>query len=120
MDKIYLPKVKKSIPKILSEEDISKLLDIKLDDIYSYRNKTILELMYATGLRVSELVNLKLTDIDLDDDIIRTFGKGSKERVIPYGDYAKEYIELYINKYRHLMLKNTPCDYLFLNNHGKK
>ena len=119
-DSIFQPKLKKSLPNILTEEEVLKLLDIKLTDNFSYRNKAMLELMYATGIRVSELVNLKLQDIDLNQDIIRTFGKGSKERVIPIGDYAKEYLEKYIYEYRGSMLKKEASEYLFLNNHGKK
>ena len=119
-DALYQPKLKKSLPIILTEEEVLKLLDIKLTDNFSYRNKAMLELMYATGIRVSELVNLKLQDIDLNQDIIRTFGKGSKERVIPIGDYAKEYLEKYIYEYRGSMLKKEMNEYLFLNNHGKK
>ena len=119
-DVLYLPKVKKSLPNILTEDEILKLLDIKLIDNFSYRNKAMLELMYATGIRVSELINLKLQDIDLNQDIIRTFGKGSKERVIPIGDYAREYLEKYILEYRGSMLKKEISEYLFLNNHGKQ
>jgi len=119
-DALFLPKVKKSLPNTLSEDEVLKLLDIKLTDNFSYRNKAMLELIYATGLRVSELINLKLQDIDLTQDIIRTFGKGSKERVIPIGDYAKEYLEKYIYEYRGSILKRESCEYLFLNNHGKK
>ena len=80
----------------------------------------MLELLYATGLRVSELINLKLQDIDFSQDIIRTFGKGSKERIIPIGDYAKEYLEKYIYEYRSSMLKRENNEYIFLNNHGKQ
>ena len=119
-DSIFIPKIKKSLPKILTEEEVLILLDIKLTDNYSYRNKAMLELMYATGLRVSELVNLKLQDIDLNQDIVRTMGKGSKERIIPIGDYAKEYLEKYLYEYRGTMLKKSSNEYLFLNNHGKK
>lgn len=119
-DILFLPKVKKSLPNTLTEDEVLKLLDINLTDNYSYRNKSMLELMYATGLRVSELINLKLQDIDLSQDIIRTFGKGSKERVLPIGDYAKEYLEKYIYKYRGSMLKKEASEYLFLNNHGKQ
>lgn len=119
-DALFLPKVKKSLPNTLTEDEVLKLLDIELTDNFSYRNKAMLELMYATGLRVSELINLKLQDIDLSQDIIRTFGKGSKERVIPIGDYAKEYLEKYIYEYRGSMLKRESCEYLFLNNHGKQ
>ncbi|MBE6139234.1 MAG: site-specific tyrosine recombinase XerD [Firmicutes bacterium] len=119
-DALFLPKVKKSLPNTLTEDEVLKLLDVELTDDFSYRNKAMLELMYATGLRVSELINLKLQDIDLSQDIIRTFGKGSKERVIPIGDYSKEYLEKYIYGYRGSMLKKESCEYLFLNNHGMK
>ena len=112
---LFMPKTKKSLPKILTEEEVFSLLDIKLVDNYSYRNKAMIELMYATGLRVSELINLKLQDIDFSQDIIRTFGKGSKERIIPIGDYAKEYLEKYIYEYRSSMLKRENNEYIFLN-----
>lgn len=119
-ESLYIPKIKKSLPNTLTEEEVLKLIDIDLTDNFSYRNKAMLELMYATGLRVSELINLKLQDIDLSQDIIRTFGKGSKERVIPIGDYAKEYVEKYFYEYRGSMIKKKACEYLFLNNHGDK
>ena len=120
MENIELPKLDKTLPQVLDEEDIDKLLDIKLIDNYSYRNKAMLELMYATGLRVSELVNLKVHDVDIDNCLVSTFGKGSKERIIPMGDYALYYLNIYINEYRISMLKKEYTDYLFLNNHGKK
>ena len=113
-------KKEKKLPKVLSYEDIKKLLDINLINKYSYRNKAMLELMYATGLRVSELVNLKITDIDLENDILRTMGKGSKERIIPIGDYAIYYLKLYIEEYRIQLLKKENTEYLFLNNNGRK
>ena len=119
-DSVFMPKTRKNLPSILSEEEILKLLDIKLTDAFSYRNKSMLELMYATGLRVSELVDLKLQDIDFSQDIVRTMGKGSKERIIPIGDFAKYYLEKYILEYRTSMLKKDNNDYLFLNNHGNK
>ena len=119
-DSLITPKIKKSLPSTLTEEEVLKLLDIKLTDSFSYRNKAMLELMYGTGLRVSELVSLKLQDIDLSEDIVRTFGKGKKERIIPIGDYAVEYLKKYLEEYRPLMLKKTNCEYVFLNNHGKK
>ena len=120
MENIELPKLDKRLPKTLDEEDIDKLLNIKLVDNYSFRNKAMIELMYATGLRVSELVNLKVHDIDIDMALVKTMGKGSKERIIPIGDYALYYINEYINNYRSEMLKKEYNDYLFLNNHGKK
>ena len=119
MEYLEVPKLRKTLPKVLSIDEVKKLLDIDLVDKYSYRNKAMLELMYATGLRVSELINLKLNDIDLDSDLIRTLGKGSKERIIPIGDYAIYYLKKYILEYRKELLK-TNTDYIFLNNHGKK
>ena len=119
-DSLYLPKIKKSLPNTLTEEEVFRLLDIDLIDNFSYRNKAMLELLYASGLRVSELINLKLQDVDFTQDIIRTFGKGSKERIIPIGDYAKEYLEKYIYEYRASMLKKENSEYIFLNNHGKQ
>ena len=119
-DSLYLPKIKKSLPSTLTEEEVFSLLNIELVDNFSYRNKAMLELLYASGLRVSELVNLKLQDVDFSQDIIRTFGKGSKERIIPIGDYAKEYLEKYIYEYRGSMLKRETSEYIFLNNHGKQ
>lgn len=120
MDFISSPKREKHLPRVLSENEIDKLLNIPLTDHYSYRNKAILELMYATGLRVSELINLKVNDIDLNMAILKTIGKGSKERVIPLGDYALNYLKIYINEYRSLLIKKDLNDYLFLNNHGNK
>ncbi len=120
MEYIELPKTKKSLPKTLSIEEIDKLLDIKLTDAFSFRNKAMLELMYSSGLRVSELINVKIHDIDVSNCIIRIMGKGSKERIVPLGDYAIRYIELYLKEYREKLIKRELNDYLFLNNHGNK
>ena len=119
IDYLEVPKLRKTLPKVLSYDEVKLLLDIDLNNKYSYRNKAMLELMYATGLRVSELVNLKINDIDLDMDLIRTIGKGSKERIIPIGDYAIYFVKIYINEYRKQLLKENT-DYVFLNNHGKR
>ena len=120
MEYIELPKIKKSLPKTLTIEEIDKLLDIKLKGAFSYRNKAMLELMYSSGLRVSELVNVNIHDVDTSNCIIRIMGKGSKERIVPLGDYAIRYIELYLKEYREKLIKKEINDYLFLNNHGKK
>jgi len=111
------PKLRKSLPKTLSVEDVDKLLDIKLESSFDYRNKAMLELMYGCGLRVSELVNLTLNDIDMTNSLIRIFGKGSKEREIPIGEYSIYYLKEYLNV-RDSLLKGKPCNKLFLNNHG--
>lgn len=117
---IELPKIKKTLPTVLSLEEVDKLLDIKLTDHYSYRNKAMLELMYATGLRVSELINLKIHDVDLDNALVRTLGKGSKERIIPMGDYAIKYVKEYLLYHRSNLIKLSNNDYLFINNHGRQ
>lgn len=117
---LELPKLKKSLPTVLSNEEVETLLDIDLIDNFSYRNKAMLELMYSTGLRVSELVNLKLNNIDFDNCIIKTIGKGNKERIIPINDYALYYLKTYINDYRGDMMKKNVHDYIFVNNHGKE
>lgn len=120
LDLIELPKKAKVLPKVLTEEEVNKLLDVKLTNHFSYRNRAMLELMYATGLRVSELINLKLNNIDLDMAIVKTMGKGEKERIIPIGDYALLAVKEYLDHHRSEMFKhNNYNDYLFLNNHGK-
>ena len=119
LENIDLPKLTKKLPNVLSVDDMLKLLDINLCNMYDYRNKAMLELLYATGLRVSELINLKVEDVDLDNDFVRTIGKGSKERIVPFNDYAKAALLKYINEYRPMFFKKEVSEYLFLNNHGK-
>ncbi len=113
------PKLKKHIPNVLSVEDVERILDIKLNTIFDYRNKAMLELMYSTGLRVSEVINLTTRDVDFYNNVIRCFGKGSKERIVPINDYALHYLKLYLEK-RNQFIKRKDNDYLFLNNHGNK
>ncbi len=115
---IERPKLRKLLPKTLSIEDVDKLLDIKLETPFDYRNKAMLELMYGCGLRVSELINLEINDIDVINCQIRILGKGSKERDIPLGEYSIDYLKKYLN-IRNKLLKNKPCNKLFVNNHGK-
>ena len=112
------PKLRKTLPKSLSLDDVDTLLDIKLNTVFDYRNKAMLELMYATGLRVSELISLKLNDIDLVNCQLQVMGKGRKERIIPIGEFSIYYLKLYLNN-RDNMLKQKNCDSLFINNHGQ-
>ena len=114
---IERPKLKKSLPKALSPEDIDNLLDIKLNTSFDYRNKAMLELMYGCGLRVSELINLEINDVDMINCLIRVSGKGNKERDIPLGEYSIYYLQEYIDR-RDSLLKKRACNKLFLNNHG--
>ena len=120
MENIEIPKLKKSLPHALSEEEVNALLEVPLVDHFSYRNKAMLELLYASGLRVSELVSLTLQDIDLENASLRVMGKGSKERIVPMGEYACYFVRLYLEEHRIFLIKKEYNDYLFLNNHGKK
>lgn len=114
---IERPKLRKSLPKTLSTDNIDILLDINLNTPFDYRNKAMLELMYGAGLRISELVNLTINDIDMTNCLIRISGKGNKEREVPLGEYSIYYLKLYLKK-RESLLKKKKCDKLFLNNHG--
>lgn len=115
-------KRKKKLPNYLSIEEVDKLLDIEIKDAFDYRNKTMLEVLYATGLRASELINLDIINVDLKNMVINVYGKGSKERIVPLSKIAVNYLDMYISKYRQLLfVKNQkPTDSLFLNNHGQR
>lgn len=115
-DKIIIPKQTKKLPNYLSEQEIDKLLNIKTITPYDFRNKAMLELLYATGLRVSELCNLKINDIDFDSCFLRVMGKGKKERIVPVSDTALKYLKDYITIYRNSILKNHTSEYLFISN----
>lgn len=118
-NKITNPRLRRKLPNILTIEEVDNLLDIKLNTPFDYRNKAMLELMYSSGLRVSELVDLKLSNVDLDNGYVRCLGKGKKERIVPIGEVALEYLKIYIDDYRDSMKKGYYTENIFLNNHGK-
>ncbi len=120
METITNPKLKKALPKVLNEDEINTLLDIKLNNSFDYRNKAMLELMYSSGLRVSELISLNVNDIDLENETVRIFGKGSKERIVPLNEYTTTALKQYITNHRKELFKHGENNYLFLNNHGTK
>ena len=115
-----MPKKPISLPKSISEDDVVKLLDApKTDSLIGLRDKAMLELLYASGVRISELVNIKFSDLDLERNIIKVFGKGSKERLVPFGEDAAQCISAYIDERK----KNkdiASIKYIFLNNRGSK
>ena len=112
-------KLGRHLPDVLSIEEVDNLLNIKINSPYDIRTKAMLEIMYSSGLRVSELVNLELSDIDVYNDTILINGKGSKERIVPIGDVAKKYLHDYLEIRNSLIKrKNGNPDKLFLNNHG--
>lgn len=103
-DGIKAPKLEKKLPTYLTNEEIAKLFNIRLTKPVDYRNKAILEVMYATGARISEVINLELNQIDFEECIIRVVGKGKKERIIPLDDVAIEALDNYINNYRPFLI----------------
>lgn len=116
-DEIDRPKIEKKIPEFLTLEEVSNLLNFEVNNEFEARNKAILELLYSSGLRISELTSLELSNIDLDECLVRVMGKGSKERIVPLGDYAIDALKEYIYFYRPMLNKNNSS-YVFLNNRG--
>jgi integrase/recombinase XerD len=113
---IVMPKQEKYLPVSISEEEVERLLnspDLNIE--IERRDKAIIELLYATGMRISELTNLKLTDIDINRSVLKVFGKGSKERLVPFGEKAAESISLYLKDRKDLKSKE-----IFLSNRGTK
>lgn len=117
-DAIKPPKLGTHLPVYLTEDEIDMLLDIEVNDAFSSRNKAILELMYATGLRISEVISLEFKNIDFEDCIVRVMGKGNKERIVPINSIAINALKDYIDNYRPQLIKKNINNYLFLNNHG--
>lgn len=115
---IKLPKLSKKLPNYLTIEEVDRLLNINTTKVYDYRNKAMMETLYACGIRVSELCNIKLSDIDFNEYTIKIFGKGSKERIVPINESSMEALKIYINDYRPFLLKTKVSDYVFINNFG--
>lgn len=119
---IETPQAERSLPKVLSQEEVEALLEApKLKDQYGYRDKAMLELLYATGMRVSELINLDMSDIHGSMGFVRCVGKGNKERIIPIGKTALDAIEQYMERGRgKLASHKKTTESLFLNHHGNR
>lgn len=122
MDKLNPPKQMKRIPVVLTLSEVNAMLEIPdLRDKFGLRNRTILEVFYACGLRISELINIKLSDCFLEESIIRVLGKGNKERLVPIGSEAINYINNYLlNSRPFLEKKGKSLSYLFLSTRGTK
>ena len=116
------PKLKRKLPDVLSFDEIESIIaQVDMSKPEGGRNKAILETMYSCGLRVTELVNLKISQLYLDLGFIRVLGKGDKERLVPIGSIATKYINIYKNEVRiHATAKPGHEDFLFLNNRGSK
>lgn len=116
------PKTRRKLPEVLSVHEINLLLDgLDLSKPENTRNKAMLEILYGSGLRVSELVNLKLSDLYLDLEFLKIKGKGNKERLVPVGSSALKYLQIYLDTVRnHLDIKKGHEDFIFLNKRGTK
>jgi integrase/recombinase XerD len=115
------PKLKRTLPDVLSFGEIENIIaSIDLSSPEGTRNKAIVETMYSCGLRVSEVVNLKLSQLYLDVGFIRVIGKGDKERLVPIGSSAIKYITIYLATRKHVVIQRGEEDILFLNRRGKR
>ena len=118
---IEAPKQEKKLPVVLTEDEIKNLINsIDLNHDFGQRNKTIIEILYGTGIRVSELVNLKLSNIFFKENIIKVIGKGNKERFVPLGEIASCEMKIYINDRNQLKIDSKSSDILFLNRYGRR
>ncbi len=122
IEKVPPPKIPKNLPPVLSVSEVDSILSKPdVNEKLGLRDKAILETFYACGLRESELINLKLSDLFLDEEIIRVFGKGSKERLVPIGSSAIKWIREYLKGSRPLLEKKTKSEsFLFLNKRAAK
>ena len=122
MDAIELPKLGKHLPNVLTVEEVERILDsVDLSLSNGHRNRAILETLYSCGLRVSELINLRFSDIYFEEGFVRVFGKGSKERLVPIGAPAIKQIKFYLQHDRNrIKAKKDDEDIVFLNNRGAK
>ncbi|WP_436894277.1 site-specific tyrosine recombinase XerD [Staphylococcus gallinarum] len=117
---IETPKYDKKLPDVLEINEVIALLETPdLSKNNGYRDRTMLELLYATGMRVSELIHIELDDVNLIMGFVKVFGKGNKERIVPLGEAVIEYLTHYIENIRTQLLKRTVTPVLFLNMHGK-
>ena len=117
---IESPKLEKKLPEVLTEREIIKLIEsFDLNDNFGQRNRTIIEVLYGTGIRVSELINLKLSNIFFKENIIKILGKGNKERFVPLGNIASNEINKYLKIRNRNIINSKFSDILFLNRYGR-
>ena len=115
------PKKDKSLPKYAKDNDLEKMFNsFDKEKPLEQRNSLILEMLYATGVRVGELVNIKLNDINKYENSIKILGKGSKERIVFYGSFCEDALNMYLESGRNKLLKNNTSPYLFINKNGTR
>ncbi len=112
---IATPKLPRSLPKSLTEQDVEQLLNAPdVDTPLGMRDRTMFEVLYATGLRVSELVTLRIAQVSMDMGVVRVMGKGSKERLVPLGEEALDWLRRYLAEGRAVLLAGKVSDALFV------
>ena len=120
MSDIESPKLEKKLPEVLTETEIIKLIEsFDLNDNFGQRNRTIIEVLYGTGIRVSELINLKLSNIFFKENIMKITGKGNKERFVPIGNIASSEIKVYLKIRNKNIIDSKFSDIVFLNRYGR-
>ena len=120
-EEIETPRNVKSLPHTIDAESVDKLLNApNINDRFGSRDKAMLEILYACGLRVSELVTLKLSQVVIESNFLRVMGKGNKERIIPINDYALTFLKAYIENFRSEFINKKRSDSLFLSNRGSE
>ena len=116
LNDLVTPKQEKYLPESMSEAEVDKLLNSPdVANKIENRDKAMIEMLYATGMRISELVNLKITDVDMKRCVVKVFGKGSKERLVPFGETALDSLRSYLNE-----REQSSSKEIFLSNRGKK
>ena len=120
-DTIDPPKISRHIPVVLSVEEIDRIMNsVDLSEPEGQRNRAILEVLYSCGLRVSELISLRISDLFFDESFIRVIGKGDKQRLVPIGEPAMQAVQLYLSQTRRAYVSKKAEDILFLNRRGGK
>jgi integrase/recombinase XerD len=118
-EKIETPEVARTIPDYLTQNEIDELFkNIKEDNLYELRDKCIFELLYSSGLRISEACNLKMTDVDLENMTITVEGKGGRQRLVPFGEKSLDILKKYLSESRTEILKKRQCEFVFVSKKG--
>ncbi|MCZ8343192.1 MAG: site-specific tyrosine recombinase XerD [Leptospira sp.] len=118
-EKIETPEVARTIPDYLTQNEIDELFkNIKEDNLYELRDKCIFELLYSSGLRISEACNLKMTDVDLENMTITVEGKGGRQRLVPFGEKSLDILKKYLAESRTEILKKRQCEFVFVSKKG--
>jgi integrase/recombinase XerD len=118
MEEVAMPKTARSLPKSMTEAEVDALIAAPSCDALGNRDRTMLEVLYATGLRVSELVNLRLSDMNLNQGSLRVIGKGNRERLVPLGEQASDLLREFVRDARAQILNNRQTEYAFPSRRG--